>query len=45
MLEEGQGAGAVGCKVCSRLSGLTGKTVDAGEKLELAIQDLAQFES
>ena len=41
--EEGPGAGSVGCKVCSHLQGLTGKTVDAGEKLELAIQGLVLF--
>ena len=45
VLEEGHGAGSLGCKVCSRLSGLTGKTGDAGEKLVLAIQGLAHFES
>ena len=45
VLKEGPGAGSVVCKVCSHLQGLTGKTGDAGEKLELAIQGLAQFES
>ena len=39
------GAESVVCKVCAPLSGLTGKTGDGGEKLELAIQGLAQFES
>ena len=43
VLEEGQGAGSVGCNVCSHLQGLTEKNGDVGEKLELAIQGLAQF--
>ena len=43
VLRAGQGAGSVGCKVCSHPQGLTGKTGDAGEKLELAIQGLVLF--